>query len=420
MPEPVTRPAKAPFHVLIKPIGPLCNLDCEYCYYLEKSNMFRGSKFRMSDAILEKHIRHYIESQPQDCREVNFAWQGGEPTLLGLDFFKRVVEIQSRHQRTGMKISNALQTNGVELDNSWAQFLKANQFLVGISIDGPQQFHDKYRKTRSGKGSFLQVKRGLDYLCEAGAEFNVLTTVQRHNGDHPLEVYQGLKLLGAEYIQFIPIVEHEAGQSVSVRSVLPRQYGEFLVAVFESWRSGGDIGKTFVQDFDAALNAMAGNPYTICSHAPRCGRSVALEHNGDVFSCDHFVSDDYRIGNIQHSSYPQMLDGPVQTSFGDDKLDKLPAACLKCPVKYLCFGGCPAHRYIPVKGSDLKMNYLCAGYRMFFEHIQPYLKAMLASLRQQKPASDYFRYLSDPGLKPRRNDSCPCGSTRKYKLCCGT
>ncbi len=402
----------APFHVLAKPIGPLCNLDCEYCFYLEKTSMFPGSKFHMTDDVLEAHIRGYIESQPDDSPEVNFAWQGGEPTLLGLDYFKRVVELQQRYQRPGMKISNSLQTNGTKLDIAWCQFLRANQFLVGISIDGPEELHDRYRVTKGGKGSFHQVKRGLDHLIAENVDYNVLTVVQRDNGDHPDEVYEGIKAMGAEFFQFIPIVERTGGQGVTDRSVLPGQFGEFMVRVFELWRQG-DIGAVFVQHFDAALNAAVGNPYTVCVHAPECGRSVAIEHNGDLFSCDHYVEDEYRLGNINSQGYAAMLDGDLQTEFGRSKLTKLPAKCVECSIRYLCHGGCPAQRFIPAEQHDL--NYLCDGYFRFFSHIAPYMEAMKLALENGETANQYFRYMT---LKVGRNDPCPCGSGRKYKRCC--
>lgn len=402
----------APFHVLAKPIGPLCNLDCEYCFYLEKTSMFPGSKFHMTDDVLEAHIRGYIESQPDDSAEVNFAWQGGEPTLLGLDYFKRVVELQQRYQRPGMKISNSLQTNGTKLDIAWCQFLRANQFLVGISIDGPEELHDRYRVTKGGKGSFHQVKRGLDHLIAENVDYNVLTVVQRDNGDHPDEVYEGIKAMGAEFFQFIPIVERTGGQGVTDRSVLPGQFGEFMVRVFELWRQG-DIGAVFVQHFDAALNAAVGNPYTVCVHAPECGRSVAIEHNGDLFSCDHYVEDEYRLGNINSQGYAALLDGDLQTEFGRSKLTKLPAKCVECSIRYLCHGGCPAQRFIPAEQHDL--NYLCDGYFRFFSHIAPYMEAMKLALENGETANQYFRYMT---LKVGRNDPCPCGSGRKYKRCC--
>lgn len=404
-----------PFHVMAKPIGPLCNLDCEYCFYLDKTSLFPGSKFHMEDDVLEAHIQGYIDAQPENCPEVNFAWQGGEPTLLGLDYFKRVVELQQRYKRPGMKVSNALQTNGTKLDLLWCQFLRANEFLVGISIDGPEVLHDRYRVTKGGDGSFYQVKRGLEHLIMENVDYNVLTVVQRDNGDHPEEVYEGIKAMGAEYFQFIPIVERTGGQGVTDRSVLPRQFGEFMVTVFELWRQG-DIGRIFVQHFDAALNAAMGNPHTVCVHAPECGRSVAVEHNGDLFSCDHYVEEEYRLGNIKALSYAAMLDGPAQTTFGQDKRTKLPAKCVKCSIRYMCHGGCPVQRFIPTEQHDL--NYLCDGYFRFFSHIAPYMDAMKRALENGQTANQYFRHLREGGVKIRRNDLCPCGSGKKYKRCC--
>lgn len=410
--------ARAPFHVLIKPIGPLCNLDCEYCFYLDKTELFPGSKFRMSDELLNKHIKGYIESQPLQCKEVSFAWQGGEPTLMGLDFYKRAVELQQQYKRPGMQISNALQTNGTKLDADWCKFLKANNFLVGISLDGAGELHNRYRKTKGGKGSFDQVKRGLDHLLEEGTEFNVLTVVQRHNGDHPLRVYNGLKDLGAEHLQFIPIVERVGERGVSPRSVLPDQFGNFLIAIFEEWRKS-DIGRIFVQHFDTALSTSMGYLDTLCVHARQCGRSVALEHNGNVYSCDHYVNPSDLIGNISKQRYVDMIDGEVQTNFGEAKQKELASKCLKCKVLYLCNGGCPVHQFMPVRQSRHDLNYLCAGYKAFFTHIEPYIHAMRSAIRQRLPAKEYFRFAAENKLKVSRNQPCPCGSGKKYKLCCG-
>ncbi len=238
--------ARAPFQVMVKPIGALCNLDCEYCYYLDKSSMFKGSKFRITDEILEKHIKDYIEGQPDGCREAGFTWQGGEPTLLGIDFFSKALKLQDKYRKTGLEITNAIQTNGTKLDDRWCKFLKQNDFLVGISLDGPKSLHDRYRKTRDGKGSFQQVKRGLDKLIKHQVEFNVLTAVQRDNGDHPLEVYRALKEFGIQHIQFIPIVERLGDGAVTERSILPEQYGKFLNSIFDEWLAA-DIGRVYIR-----------------------------------------------------------------------------------------------------------------------------------------------------------------------------
>jgi uncharacterized protein len=410
--------AQAPFHVIVKPIGPLCNLDCEYCFYLDKAAMFKGSKFRISDELLETHIKDYIESQPTGCQEVGFAWQGGEPTLLGLDFFRNVVALQDKYRRPGMQIANALQTNGTKLDDHWCEFLREHQFLVGISIDGPEKFHDRYRKTKGGKGSFDQVSKGLENLRKHQVEFNVLTVIQRHNGNHPSEIYNGLKEFGTKHLQFIPIVERTGDANVSERSVLPDQYGDFMIAVFDEWLAH-DIGRIHVQQFESAVSACMDYGATVCVHARQCGRALALEHNGNVYACDHYVFDDYNIGNIAHQPYAELVDGDMQTTFGQAKEKELTDRCKRCDVRNLCNGGCPAHQFVPIRNEAFKHNYLCDGYKAFFRHIQPYMDAMTRALRNNSPAHQYHRFLPDHKLKPTRNSPCPCGSGKKFKKCCG-
>ena len=380
--------------------------------------MFKGSKFRISDEILEKHIKDYIESQPFECQEAGFAWQGGEPTLLGLDFFRKVIKLQDKYRNTGLEITNALQTNGTKLDDQWCKFLKENDFLVGISLDGPNMLHDRYRKTKSGKGSFQQVKRGLDNLIKHQVEFNVLTAIQRDNGDHPLEVYRALKEFGTQHIQFIPIVESLGNGSVSVRSILPEQYGKFMNAIFDDWLVN-DIGRIHVQQFESALCTVINNRATICVHSKQCGRSLALEHNGDVFACDHFVFDDFRIGNISQETYVELVDGEQQSNFGEAKEKKLTNRCKRCDVRQFCNGGCMANRLVNLRNEKYKHNYLCEGYKAFFKHTQPYLEAIAQALRNRMPASQYHHFLTRSRLAPGRNSSCPCGSGKKFKKCCG-
>jgi len=410
--------ARAPFHVIVKPIGPLCNLDCEYCFYLNKTDMFKGSKFRISDELLETHIKDYIESQPDGCQEVGFAWQGGEPTLLGVDFFRNVVALQDKYLRTGMQITNALQTNGTKLDRNWCEFLHENQFLVGISIDGPELYHNQYRKTKGGKGSYAQVKQGLDNLQKYRVEYNILTVIQRHNGSHPSEIYNGLKEFGTKHIQFIPIVERSGNSNVSSRSVLPDQYGDFMIAVFDEWLAH-DIGRIYIQQFESALSASMGYGSSVCVHAPQCGRALALEHNGNVYACDHYVFDDYNIGNIEHQPYAEMVDGESQTAFGQAKEKELTDRCKRCDVRHLCNGGCPVHQFVPIRNEEFKHNYLCDGYKAFFRHIQPYMDAMGKALQNNLSADQYHRFLPDHKLRPVRNSPCPCGSGKKFKKCCG-
>jgi uncharacterized protein len=416
--SPEHKSARAPFHVMAKPIGPLCNLDCEYCFYLKKADMFKGSRFRISDKLLETHIRGYIDSQPDGCTEVNFAWQGGEPTLLGVDFFKTVIAQQKKLRRPGMHISNALQTNGTKLDDEWCEFLRENSFLVGVSIDGPEELHDHYRKTKGGKGSYQQVKKGLDCLRNHQVEFNILTVIQRHNADYPLKVYQDLKDEGAEHIQFIPIVERQGIKGVSGRSVLPEQYGSFMTTVFDEWLNR-DIGRVYIQQFESALSSSMGKGATICTHSRECGRALALEHNGNVYACDHFVSDDYQIGNIQQLNYRDMVDGTKQSGFGQAKLTHLTNRCKRCDVRSLCNGGCPAQHFVQASNEKFLHNYLCEGYKTFFRHVKPYLDAMAQSLKNNLPAAQYNRFLSSSKFATGRNSPCPCGSGMKFKKCCG-
>lgn len=447
------RPAFADqgLHVMSKPIGPICNLDCEYCYYLHKEELYpSGERWRMPAETLETYIRQYIDAQPADAPEVTFAWQGGEPTLLGVEFFRRVVELQKKHARRGMRIVNSLQTNGVLLDVEWARFFRENDFLIGISIDGPGELHDRYRYDRKGEPSSAAVMRGLRLLRGEGVQFNVLTVVNRHNGDHGRRVYTYLRDNGAEHIQFIPIVEQrgvgrhaegpEADQSgeasldemVSSRSVRPEQFGRFLIEVFEEW-SRRDVGRVFVQIFDQALSAWVGVEPSLCVFRKQCGRALAIEHNGDVFSCDHFVEPDYRLGNIHELPLIEMAGSDAQRRFGEEKETALPRYCRECEVRFACNGECPKNRFITTPDGEPGLNYLCAGYRKFFNHIDPVMKAMAGELRAGRPPANVMRTLNgrdagkrkavqrrsavSPG-KAGRNDPCPCGSGRKYKKCC--
>ncbi|MCF8777303.1 anaerobic sulfatase maturase [Vibrio sp. IRLE0018] len=392
---PVTKPrAKRPFHVLAKPIGPVCNLDCDYCFYLDKTEYYPQTKrFDMSDDALEAHIKSYIESQPVGCGEVTFGWQGGEPTLRGVEFYQRAVALQRKHARAGMQIVNTLQTNGILLDDQWGDFLRRHHFLVGISLDGDKELHDHYRKTRSGKGSYDQVVRGLRVLQKHQVEFNVLTVVQNHNGAYGKRVYQHLKALGARFIQFIPIVEPVKGKGVSSRSVSPEQFGQFMIDVFETWRQH-DMGEVFVSHFDNALGMQLGMPSSICVHAPQCGDNLVIEHNGDAYSCDHFVYPEFKLGNVRERDYPDLIETPIQQQFSLRKPMGSQLHCQGCSQRYLCHGACPAQR-IDDNGelSLTAKHYLCAGYFAFFSHIQPYLRAMGECLRRQLPASAYRQFL---------------------------
>jgi uncharacterized protein len=405
----------AGLHVVAKPVGPLCNLDCDYCFYLEKQNLYdKGANFRMSDDVLVAFIRKYIESQPTPV--VEFVWQGGEPTLLGLDFYRRVLELQAPY--SGQKaIKNSLQTNGILLDDEWCRFLKQHDFMVGLSLDGPHDIHDRYRKDRQGKGSFEAVMRGLRLLQKHGVEYNVMASVGRETARRPLEVYRFLKEEGVEFVQFVPIIERLPGsfeQHLGLElagptaldrdepnvdatdwSVLPEEYGDFLIAIYEDWVSN-DVGKTFVMNFEWALNAWIGNPSPVCIHAKRCGRSIVIEHDGDLFACDHYVYPNYRLGNILKDDLLTIVDKSCQDGFGVEKETALPRWCLECEVLAACQGGCPKHRFSRSPYEEPGLHYLCAGYKNFFQHIRKYLHAMATLLEHGFPASEVMKAVDGP------------------------
>ncbi|HAR64962.1 MAG TPA: anaerobic sulfatase maturase [Lentisphaeria bacterium] len=392
--------ARSTFHVLAKPIGPICNLDCDYCFYLKKEKeLYPGVRdFKMSDETLETFVKSYIQSQPPGITEINFAWQGGEPTLMGVDFFRRAVELQKKHLRPGQRFTNALQTNGTRLDDEWCEFLREHGFLVGISIDGPEEFHDKYRPDKGGKGSFKKVMQGLRLLQKHRVEFNTLTVVQEDNGKHPLEIYRFLRdECQSDFVQFIPIVEGVGKGMVSTRSVGKRQYGEFLVEIFEEWRKN-DIGRVYVQLFEVLLGIAAGYPSSLCVHKKTCGRAVALEHNGDLYSCDHFVYPKDLVGNINKEPMGELMETDQQRKFGNDKSDALPDYCKRCEFLDYCNGGCPAHRHIETPDGDPGLNYLCEGYKVIYAHADPYLKAIARTVQLGLPPQNYEQFM--PGATP--------------------
>lgn len=419
--------ARLPFHVLVKPIGAICNLECEYCFYLKKKDLFPDStSFRMSDTVLEEFTRQYIRTQPGSTREVVFSWQGGEPTLMGVNFFRKAIDFQKKYARNGLTVKNTMQTNGTLMNDEWGEFLQENNFLVGISIDGPEEIHDKFRPDVKGKGSFSSVMHGLEILKKHQVDFNTLTCVQRHNGDYPDTVYDFLKAIGSTFMQFIPVVEKDKETLVSYRSVKPEQYGLFLNGIFDRWLENKDVGKIFVQDFDVVLALSMGYSSPICVHAKTCGRAVAIEHNGDLFSCDHYVTREDELGNILKDQLSSMIDGMKQVKFGNDKKDLLPNYCQNCEYLNVCNGGCPKDRLIETPGGEPGLNYLCAGYKLFYSHSFPVFNKMAEAIRLGLTASEYKNV---DGVKANafrrkygitgRNDECPCGSKKKYKKCCG-
>ena len=422
-------PAPHPFHIMTKPRGAICNLDCKYCYFLKKEALFPGSDFRMPDAVLEEYTRQYIEAQPQP--EVSFAWQGGEPTLMGLDFFRRAVAFQAKYRKPGMRILNSLQTNAVTLDDEWCRFFRDHQFLIGVSLDGPRAMHDAYRVDKGGQATFARVMRGLRLLQQHGVEFNILTTVHAANAREPLAVYHFLRdEVGARHLQFIPIVErdnqsgYQEGEAVTERSVSAVDYGNFLIAIFDDWVRR-DVGRVFVQIFDVALAAWAGERPGLCVFEETCGAALAIEHNGAVYSCDHYVEPKHFVGNIVDIPLHEIVVSDAQRRFGAAKRDTLPQYCLDCEVRFVCNGGCPKNRIIHTPTGESGLNYLCRGYRAFFNHIDEPMRYMAAQLKSQRPPAMVMSYMleKDRALASAfrsagRNDPCPCGSGRKYKQCC--
>lgn len=379
-----------PYNVIAKPIGAICNLDCEYCYYLEKEDLYPDTNsFKMSGEVLESYIRQYIHSQPFGTKEVTFVWQGGEPTLLGLPFFRKAFALQQKYARPGMNITNSFQTNGTRLHDDWARFFKDHDVLVGISIDGPEEIHDEFRPDKSGNGSFQQVMQGLELLKKHDVRFNTLTCVQSDNSSYPVKIYRFLKSIGSTHMQFIPIVEPMPDGSVSYRSVHPKKYGTFLNGVFNEWLRQDDIGVIFVQDFDVTLNLVYGNPSPVCVHAETCGHALAIEHNGDLYSCDHFVYPEFRLGNILDEKMLDMHESERQERFGMDKKDRLPEYCLKCDFLSVCNGGCPKDRIVETPDGEPGLNYLCQGYKTFYAHSVPVFKKMAKALEMGYPARDY-------------------------------
>lgn len=423
-------PAPPAFHIMTKPRGAICNLDCKYCYFLSKERLYPDSAFRMPETLLEAYTRQYINAQ--HVPEVTFAWQGGEPTLMGLDFYRQAVAYQQKHKKPGMKIYNALQTNAVTLNDDWCAFFAENDFLLGVSLDGPQPLHDAYRVDKGGRPTFDKVMAGIDLLKKHRVEFNILTTVHAANGDHPLEVYRFLRdAVQTRFIQFIPIVERanetgfQEGSAVTERSVRGRQYGEFLRAIFDEWVRH-DVGRVYVQIFDVALAVWAGDHPGLCIFEETCGKALAMEHNGDVYSCDHFVEPKHLLGNMNIIPLEQIVASDQQFRFGQAKRDTLPQYCLDCEVRFICNGGCPKNRFIQTPGGEEGLNYLCEGYRLFFNHIDEPMRFMAAELRQQRPPANVMFHMArrDSALEQRfaaagRNDPCPCGSGLKFKKCHG-
>ena len=420
------------FHVMAKPSGSACNLHCAYCFFLKKGELYPGSDFRMSDEVHEAYIRQLLEGHR--VPQVTVAWQGGEPTLMGLDFYRRSIELQRKYQKPGTRIENTFQTNGILLDDEWCRFFHENNFLIGLSLDGPKELHDFYRKDKGGHGTFDRVVRAARLLQKHRVEFNILCTVNGKNADHPLDVYRFFRdELGTHYIQFIPIVERinekgetgfQEGNKVTDRSVRPDQWGRFLIEIFGEWVER-DVGNTFVLNFDGALAGWLGMAGTTCIFGPTCGLGMALEHNGDLYSCDHFVEPDYYLGNILKTSLIELVASEKQRRFGIDKRDTLPKYCRECEVLSICNGECLKNRFIQTTDGEPGLNYLCEGYKAFFKQADKPMGIMADLLRKNRPASEVMAILArEEDLTTKfaragRNDQCPCGSGLKFKKCHG-
>jgi uncharacterized protein len=390
---------------MLKPAGARCNLACRYCFYLEKEALYPGAAFHMSDAVLESFTRQYIASQPGP--EITFAWQGGEPMLLGLDFYRRAVALQGQCCPPGKRIANAFQTNGTLLDDAWCVFFHEHGFLVGLSLDGPRRLHDRYRVDKGGRPTFDRVMAGLALLRRHRVEFNILCCVHAGNADRSLEVYRFLRdEAGAQFIQFIPIVEpaghgEAVASPVSDRSVSGPQYGEFLCRVFDEWVRR-DVGRVFVQIFDAALGIWLGRPASLCLFAETCGRALALEHTGDLYACDHFVTPAHRLGNIADAPLAALAQSRQQAAFGQAKQTTLPRACRECPVRFACHSECPKNRLLTTADGEPGLNYLCEGYKRFFTHIAGPMERMAELLRAGRPAAEVMATSSDAPRGARR------------------
>lgn len=387
------------FHVMAKPRGAICNLGCEYCYYLPKKALYPGGTFRMSNQVLKSYVRQYIAAQ--QVPQIHFAWQGGEPTLMGLDFFRRVVGYQKEAARPGMRIENAIQTNGTLLNDDWCRFFAENHFLVGISLDGPREIHDVYRKDKGNRGTFDRVIHGIRLLKDYQVDFNILTCVSAANAEKPLEVYHFLRdEVGAEFIQFIPIVEWERPtdpqkeRKLSERSVNGEQYGYFLNSIFDDWLAH-DLSKIFVQIFDTSFGHWIGAPGGLCVFQETCGLALVTEHNGDVYSCDHFVEPDCYLGNMLKTPLAEMVGSEKQRQFGLAKRNSLPQYCRSCSFLFACNGGCPKDRTDITPDGEPGLNHLCSGFKTFFAHVDSPFRIMANLIRQHRPMTDVMKILEN-------------------------
>ena len=400
MTDNIANPFAKPLYVMLKPVGAHCNLACKYCYYLEKNNLYdKSHRHIMSDEMLEQFTREYIEAQTMP--QVLFTWHGGEPLMRSIDFYKKALALQKKYAR-GRRIDNVIQTNGTMLTDEWCEFFAQNNWLVGISIDGPQEYHDHYRLTSTGNPSWQKVIHGIELLKKHHVEWNAMAVVNAYNADHPLEFYHFFKDNGCQYLQFTPIVErltkHQDGRTLASLaddkeipladfSVTPEQWGNFLCAIFDEWVRN-DVGKMFVEIFDCTLANWMGVLPGICAYSKNCGHAGVMEHNGDVYSCDHFVFPEYKLGNIRDHTLIEMLYGDKQHAFSRLKHTSLPRQCKECDMEFACHGECPKNRFEKDKHGEPGLNYLCKGYYQYYSHVAPYMDFMKRELQAQRPPAN--------------------------------
>ena len=402
-------PFARPLYVMLKPVGAHCNLACDYCYYLEKLNLYQdSSKHIMSDELLEKFIKEYIESQMMP--DVLFTWHGGETLMRPLSFYKKALELQQKYAK-GRRIDNCIQTNGTMLNDEWCKFFHDHQWLVGVSIDGPQEFHDEYRRNRQGQPSFIKVMKGIELLNKHQVEWNAMAVVNDFNADYPLDFYHFFKKIGCHYIQFTPIVErifnHQDGRHLAAVeegdekmadfSITPEQWGHFTCTIFDEWVRN-DVGDYYIQLFDSTLANWIGEQPGVCSLAKTCGHAGVMEYNGDVYSCDHFVFPQYKLGNIYTKTLVEMMYSERQQAFGQAKYSSLPGQCKQCPYLFACNGECPKNRFCKTIDGESGLNYLCKGYFQFFSHVAPYMDFMKNELLNQRPPANIMQALKEGKL----------------------
>jgi len=386
----ITAPFAKPLYVMAKPAGARCNLKCKYCYYLEKQGLYKEEKQPvMSDETLELFIKSYITSQT--TVDINFTWHGGEPLMRTIDFYRRALALQERYGQ-GRRIVNCIQTNGTLLTDAWCEFFAKNHFLVGLSIDGPQEFHDEYRRNQGGAPTWQKVMQGIRLLNKHGVEWNAMAVVNDFNADYPLDFYRFYRdELKCRFLQFTPIVERDADGEVTDFSVWADQWGEFLCTMFDEWVRN-DVGEMFVQIFDATLANWVGEAPGVCSLAPECGHAGVMEWNGDVYSCDHFVFPEYKLGNLHDLTLSEMMYSNAQRAFGKMKSESLPDQCRECDVRFACNGECPKNRFLTTPSGQPGLNYLCEGYKRFFHHVKPYMDFMAAELKANRDPANVIQF----------------------------